>query len=138
MCKLSRSRDLIEYYASRGPDQRTMGTASTAPSTAKTTAGTTSRRPHRLIGDKAYRSRQPRDERRRHRIRYTIPHKSNEHRSGPFDHLSYRARNKIERLINRYKQFRCLATPYEKRAANDQAMWLIAAVVLWLGFANTP
>jgi transposase len=28
----------------------------------------------------------------------------------------------IERLMNRYKQFRRLATRYEKRAANYQAM----------------
>jgi transposase len=44
----------------------------------------------------------------------------------------------MEWLINRYKQFRRIATRYEKRAANDQAMWLMAAIVLRLGFANTP
>jgi transposase len=95
-------------------------------------------RPHRLVGDKAYSSRQIRQYLRRHGIRSTIPRKSNEHRTGPFDRTSYRARNKIERLINRYKQFRRIATRYEKRAANYRAMWLIAAIVLWLGFANTP
>jgi transposase len=100
--------------------------------------GRPKRRPHRVVGDKAYSRRQIRNDLRRHGIRYTIPHQSNEHRSGPFDRLSSRQRNKIERLINRYKQFRRLATREEKRAANYQAMWLIAAVVLWLGFANTP
>jgi transposase len=95
-------------------------------------------RPYRVVGDKAYSSRQIRNDLRRHGIRYPIPHKSNEHRSGPFDRLNYRERNKIERLINRYKQFRRLATRYEKRAANYQARWLITAIVLWLGFANTP
>ena len=63
--------------------------------------------------------------------------KSNEHRTGPFDRTSYRQRNTIEQLINRYKQFCRIATRYEKRAANYQAMWLIATIVLWLGFANT-
>ena len=95
-------------------------------------------RPHRLVGDKPYSSRQIRQYLRRHGIRSTIPRKANEHRTGPFDRTSYRARNKIERLINRYKQFRRIATRYEKRAANYRAMWLIAAIVLWLGFANTP
>jgi transposase len=95
-------------------------------------------RPHRLVGDKAYSSRQIRQYIRRRGIRSTIPRKSNEHRTGPFDRASYRQRNKIERLINRYKQFRRIATRYEKRAANYQAMWLIAAIVLWLSFANTP
>lgn len=64
--------------------------------------------------------------------------KSNEHRTGPFDRTSYRQRNTIEQLIDCYKQFRRIATRYEKRAANYQAMWLIATIVLWLGFANTP
>jgi transposase len=67
-----------------------------------------------------------------------MPRKSNEHRSGPFDRISSRERNKIERLINRYKPCRRLATRYEKRAATYHALWLIAAIVLWLGFANTP
>jgi transposase len=95
-------------------------------------------RPHRIVDDKAYSSRQIRRYSRRHGIRVTIPRKSNEHRTGPFDRTSYRQRNKIERLINRYKQFRRMATRYEKRAANYQAMWPLATIVLWLGFANTP
>jgi transposase len=89
------------------------------------------------VGDRAYSNRQIRRYVRRHVIRVTIPRKSNEHRTGPFDRLSYRQRNKIERLINRYKEFRRIATRYEKRAANYQAMWLIATIVLWLSFANT-
>jgi transposase len=38
----------------------------------------------------------------------------------------------IERLINRLKQRRRVATRDEKRAANYHAMLLIAAIVLWL------
>jgi transposase len=42
-------------------------------------------------------------------------------------------------LINRLKQFRRVATRYEKRAANYLAMVTLAAVRLWLkGFADTP
>jgi transposase len=67
-----------------------------------------------------------------------MPRKSNAHRTGPFDRASYRQRNKIERLINRYKPFRRIATRYEKRAVNYHAMWLVATIVVWLGFANTP
>jgi transposase len=44
----------------------------------------------------------------------------------------------MERLMNRDQQFRRIATRYEKRAANYQARWFIATIVLWLGFANTP
>jgi transposase len=69
---------------------------------------------------------------RQHGIRCTIPRKCSEHRTGPFDRTIYRLRNQVERLINRLKQFRRIATRYEKRAENYQAMLLIAAIVLWL------
>jgi transposase len=90
------------------------------------------------MGDKASSSRQIRQYTRRRGIRMTIPRKPNEHRTGPFDRARYRQRHTSERLINRYKQFRRIATRYEKRAATYQAMWLLATVLLWLGFANTP
>ena len=35
--------------------------------------------------------------------------------------------------MNRGKQGRRLATRDEKQAVNYQAMWLIAATILWLG-----
>jgi transposase len=95
--------------------------------------GRPKRRPHRVVGDKGYSSRQIRQYARQHGIRITIPRKRNEGRTGPFDRAHYRLRNRIERLINRCKQFRRLATRYEKRAANYKAMWLIAAIILWLG-----
>lgn len=60
------------------------------------------------------------------------PRKENEHRTGPFDRAIYRTRNQVERLINRFKQFRRLATRYEKQADNYRAMWTIAAILLWL------
>ena len=62
----------------------------------------------------------------------TIPRKAKECRKGPFDWEVYKQRNLVERLINRLKQFRRLATWYEKRAANYRAMWVIAATLLWL------
>jgi transposase len=89
-------------------------------------------RPHRLVGDKAHSSRPIRQYVRRRGLRVTIPRKAHEHRTGPFNRAIYRPRNTIERLVNRCKQFRRLATRYEKRAANYYAMWLIAATLLWL------
>jgi transposase len=38
----------------------------------------------------------------------------------------------VERLVNRLKQFRRVATRYEKRAVNYLAMLTIAAITLWL------
>jgi transposase len=94
--------------------------------------GRPKRRPKRLIGDKAYSSRAIRQYLRRHGIRLTIPRKRGEHRTGPFDRRLYRQRNKIERLINRLKQFRRIATRYEKRAVNYLAMLYLATIILWL------
>jgi transposase len=95
-------------------------------------------RPHRVVGDKAYSSKKIRHYLRQHGIRITIPRKKNECRTGPFDRALYRQRSWGERLINRLKQNRRLATRYEKCAANYRALWLIAATLLWLDFANTP
>lgn len=90
------------------------------------------RRPRRVVGDKGYSSRKIRRYARRRGINVTIPRKRNERRRGPFDRAAYRARNLVERLIGRCKQFRRLATRYEKRAENYRAMWVIAALLLWL------
>jgi transposase len=89
-------------------------------------------RPRRIVGDKGYDSHRIRSYARRHGMRVTIPHRSNTRRRGPFDKASYRNRNLVERLIGRMKQYRRLATRYEKRAANYRAMWTIAAIILWL------
>ena len=89
-------------------------------------------RPKRIVGDKGYSSGKIRAYLRRRGIRITIPRRTNERRTGPFNRTIYRARNRVERLINRLKQFRRLATRYEKRAVYHQAMWVIAATLLWL------
>jgi len=90
------------------------------------------RRPKRIVGDKGYSSRTIRRMCRRRGIRYTIPRKDNEHRTGPFDRQIYRQRNIIERTIHRCKQFRGLATRYDKLAATYRTIWLIVCTILWL------
>src|SRR5438552_19137680 len=72
--------------------------------------GRPKRRPGRVVGDKAYSSGKIRAYLRTHGIRITIPHKVNEYRSGPFDRAIYRLREQVERLINRLKQHRRVAT----------------------------
>lgn len=89
-------------------------------------------RPRRLVGDKGYSSRENRQYLRRRGMRLTIPRRKDERRRGRFDKALYRLRNRVERLINRMKQFRRLATRYEKRAENYRAMWILAATLLWL------
>ena len=67
---------------------------------------------------------------RRRGIRYTIPRRRDEHRTGPFDRAIYRLRHRVENLIARCKQFRSLATRYDKRAASYRALWTIAMTIL--------
>jgi len=89
-------------------------------------------RPTKLVGDKAYSSRSIRLALRKRGIIPVIPTKANERRQPDFDREAYRQRNIIERLINRLKNFRRIATRYEKRAANYLAMIAIGAILLWL------
>lgn len=96
-------------------------------------------RPGRVVGDKGYTSAAFRSYLRRRGIRVTIARRSNQRRRGSFDKEIYRQRNKVERMIGRVKEFRRIATRYEKRAVNYSAMLTIAAIFLWSqGFAYTP
>lgn len=88
--------------------------------------------PQRIVGDKGYTGRKRRAALRRRGIRHTIPRLSSERRGGPFDKQIYKQRNRIERLINRCKQYRSLATRYDKRAAHYRAFWVIAMTILWV------
>jgi transposase len=89
-------------------------------------------RPRRVVGDKGYSSKRIRRYLHRRGIGAVIPRRKDERRRGPFDKAAYRQRNVVERLIARLKQFRRVATRYEKCAANYLAMITIAAVLLWL------
>ncbi len=89
-------------------------------------------RPRCVAGDKGYSSPTARGRLRRRHIRPVIPSKSNQRRQPCFDRDAYRQRNRIERLINRLKQFRRIATRYEKRGVNYLAMVTLGMIVLWL------
>lgn len=89
-------------------------------------------RPRRVAGDKGYSAAAIRAYLRQHGIRVTIPRKANERRRGSFDREWYKERNQVERLINRLKQNRRVATRYEKRGETYRAMLVLAAIQLWL------
>jgi len=89
-------------------------------------------RAQRVVGDKGYSSRANRVAARRRGMRVTIPRKANERHRGRFDRAAYRQRNQIERFVNRSKHCRRLATRYEKCGENYRAMWVIAAIQMWL------
>ncbi len=62
-----------------------------------------------------------------------IPNNPTRRRKHPFDRDLYRGRNRIERTICRLKDFRRVATRYDKLAQNYLAAVHIAAIIaFWL------
>jgi transposase len=56
-----------------------------------------------------------------------------------FSPYLYRARNLVERLFNKIKQCRRIATRYDKLAANYLAFLKLAAIRIWLrAYESTP
>ena len=49
----------------------------------------------------------------------------------PYDREAYRQRNLIERMFARLKDFRRVATRYDKLARNFLAGALMAAILIW-------
>ena len=94
--------------------------------------GRPKQRPRCIVGDKGYTSGAIRVWLRRHGIKAVIPQLANERRRRRFDRELYRERNAVERLMNRLKQWRRVATRYEKRAANYEAMVTLAAIMEYL------
>ena len=96
-----------------------------------------------LTGDKAYSSRANRQALRARHIPHTIPERDDQKanrackgarggRSPRFDRVRYRQRNQVERLMNRRKQFRAVATRYDKLACRYAATVCVADIFIWL------
>jgi transposase len=101
------------------------------------------KRPDQAACDKGYSYRRCRELLRRRGIRHVIPQRKDQrayrqkqgYRGGRpprFDRVVYRLRSWAERGVNRLKQFRRVATRYEKRAVNYLAFVHFAAIIIWL------
>ncbi|WP_407695150.1 transposase [Mycolicibacter icosiumassiliensis] len=107
-------------------------------------------RPDRVRGDKAYSSRAIRTMLRRRRIGAVIPEPSNQvanrqrrgsagGRPPAFDADDYKGRNVVERNFNTVKQWRGLATRYDKLALVYRGAAVLRAITLWLPhLSDTP
>ncbi len=62
-----------------------------------------------------------------------IPAKSNRKKPRDFDKKLYKERNLIERMFNKIKHFRRVATRYDKTAAAYLAFVFLAGICLWIG-----
>ncbi len=86
-----------------------------------------------LIADKAYDGGDLRADIANRDAPPVIPNKTNRKRLYPFDAEAYRDRNVIERMFCRLKDFRRIATRYDKLAQNFlSAIYLAALVAYWL------
>ncbi|WP_370087704.1 IS5 family transposase [Streptacidiphilus sp. MAP12-16] len=100
-------------------------------------------RPDALSADKAYSCKRIRFYLRRRQIPHSIPQKNDQirHRLARgsaggrppvFDRSTYKRHNEVERMINRLKGFRPVATRYNKRTYVFHGTVTAAAVRLWL------
>ncbi len=100
-------------------------------------------RPGAAMGDKAYSSAANRAYLRRRGIKAVIPVKEDQkdHRRArgrrggrppAFDQACYRERNTVERCFSKLKQFRAVATRYDKRKEIYQGTVDLASIRIWL------
>lgn len=61
-----------------------------------------------------------------------IPPKRNRKVQRPYDADLYKERNLIERFFNKLKQFRRVATRYDKLLANFMGFVKLAAIAIWI------
>jgi transposase len=100
-------------------------------------------RPARALGDKAYSSAANRVYLRRRGIQAVIPvkedqknHRRNRGSAGgrppAFDTACYKGRNTVERCFSKLKQFRAVATRFDKRKLIYQGTVDVASIRVWL------
>ena len=89
--------------------------------------------PKHLLGDKAYDSGELRGELDERGTKPVIPNRSNRKQPFSFCKRLYKLRWRIEGAFNRLKDFRRIATRYDRLARNYLAsVCLVAALVWWI------
>ncbi|WP_256375471.1 IS5 family transposase [Modestobacter sp. DSM 44400] len=99
--------------------------------------------PDQMLGDKGYSSKANRALLAERGIVVTIPERAdqlaNRVRRGStggrpyaFDKDAYKGRNVVERAFNRLKQWRGIATRYDKKAVNYRGGIVFASMIIWL------
>jgi len=87
----------------------------------------------RLLADKAYDADSLRQWLAKAKVEAVIPSSAARKTPYPLDRKAYRRRNVIGRLFCRLKNWRCIATRYDRLAANYlSAVALVAALIAWI------
>jgi putative transposase len=84
------------------------------------------------IADKGYDADHLVDRIARAGAEVVIPPKRNRKVQRAYDTDLYKERNRIERFFNKLKQFRRVATRYDKLLANFMGFVKLAAIAIWL------
>ncbi|MBB4151727.1 transposase [Sphingobium scionense] len=84
-----------------------------------------------LLGDKGYDSNAIRKAAAARNVWANIPNRSNRKQPFAFSPWLYKQRNLVERFFNRIKQFRGIATRYDKDPANFLAAIKLICVRIW-------
>lgn len=85
----------------------------------------------KLLGDKAYDSAELRQWLKRRGTKAVVPNRSNRKQPFSFDKKSYKQRHRIENAFSRLKDFRRIATRYDKLARNFLASVCLVATIVW-------
>jgi len=85
----------------------------------------------RLLADKAYDTNKLRRQLADQGVEAVIPSIARRKPLIPYDPVAYRQRNLIERMFGRLKDFRRIATRYDKLARNFLASIALAATLTW-------
>jgi len=87
----------------------------------------------KLLGDKAYDSAELRQWMKRRGTKAVVPNRSNRKQPFSFNKKAYKQRHRIENAFCRLKDFRRIATRYDRLARNFLAsVCLVAAIVWWI------
>jgi len=86
--------------------------------------------PKRLLADKAYDAESFRNWLADQRIKAVIPSTASRRTPYPIDRKAYRRRNVIERMFCKLKNWRRIATRYDRLARNYMAAIALAAVII--------
>jgi transposase len=87
-------------------------------------------RVRRALADRAFDSDEIRRSLKEKGIEAVIPSNSSRKQEIPYSKRVYRRRNRVERLVCKLKQFRRIATRYEKLATTFQAFIHLAAALI--------
>lgn len=89
-----------------------------------------------LLADKGYDADAIREELAKAEVEAVIPAKCNRRDPVPHDRTKYKLRNLVERLFNKLKNWRRIATRYDKTKESYLGFVNLASALLWIPFVH--